>query len=77
MSTLLKNPIYVRAGSDVFDYYGRHGVQMITDVSMFTGEYGAQLYGHTKHKPDSPDWSDMKLVLLTHPGVVDSTIWLN
>lgn len=76
LSALLKNPIYVRADSDVFDYYERHGVQMITDVSMFTGEYGAQLYGHTKHKPDSPDWSDMKLVLLTHPGVVDSDIWL-
>lgn len=76
LSTLLKNPIYVRADSDVFDYYERHGVQMITDVSMFTGEYGAQLYGHTKHKPDSPDWSDMKLVLLTHLGVVDSDIWL-
>ncbi len=76
LSALLKNPIYVRADSYVFDYYERHGVQMISDVAMFTGEYGAQLYGHTKHKPDSPDWSDMKLVLLTHPGVVDSDIWL-
>ena len=43
---------------------------------LFTGEYGAQLYGHTKHDPDAPDWSDMKLVLLTHPGIVDSDIWL-
>jgi len=76
LSTLLKNPIYVRADSDVYDYYERRGVQMITDMSMFTGEYGAQLYGHTKHKPDDPDWSDMKLVLLTHNGVVDSDIWL-
>jgi len=76
LSTLLKNPIYVKADSDVYDYYERHGVQMITDVSLFTGEYGAQLYGHTKHDPDDPDWSDMKLVLLTHGGVVDSDIWL-
>lgn len=76
LSTLLKNPIYVRADSDVYDYYDRHGVQMITDVSSFTGEYGAQLYGHTKHDPGNPDWSDMKLVLLTHPGTVDSDIWL-
>lgn len=76
LSTLLKNPIYVRADSDVYDYYDRHGVQMITDASLFTGEYGAQLYGHTKHDPGSPDWSDMKLVLLTHPGTVDSDIWL-
>lgn len=76
LSTLLKNPIYVKSDSDVYDYYDRHGVQMITDTSMFTGEYGAQLYGHTKHKPDDPDWSDMKLVLLTHHGIVDSDIWL-
>lgn len=76
LSTLLKNPIYVRADSDVYDYYDRHGVQMITDASLFTGEYGAQLYGHTKHDPGNPDWSDMKLVLLTHPGTVDSDIWL-
>ena len=76
LSTLLKNPIYVKADSDVYDYYDRHGVRMVTDVSLFTGEYGAQLYGHTKHDPDAPDWSDMKLVLLTHPGIVDSDIWL-
>ena len=76
LSTLLKNPIYVKADSDVYDYYDRHGVQMVTDVSLFTGEYGAQLYGHTKHDPNAPDWSDMKLVLLTHPGIVDSDIWL-
>ncbi len=76
LSTLLKNPIYVKADSDVYDYYDRHGVQMVTDVSLFTEEYGAQLYGHTKHDPSSPDWSDMKLVLLTHPGIVDSDIWL-
>ena len=76
LSTLLKNPIYVKADSEVYDYYDRHGVQMITDVSLFTGECGAQLYGHTKHDPDAPDWSDMRLVLLTHSGIVDSDIWL-
>ena len=76
LSALLKNPIYVKADSDVYDYFDRHGAQMITDVSLFTGEYGAQLYGHTKHDPDTSDWSDMRLVLLTHSGIVDSDIWL-
>lgn len=76
LSTILKNPIYVKADADIYDYFERHGVQMVSDVSMFTGEYGAQLYGHTKHNPDNPDWSDMKLVLLTHNGIVQSDIWL-
>lgn len=76
LSALLKNPIYVKADSDIYDYYERHGTQMVTDPSMFTGEYGAQLYGRSKHKPDNPDWWDMKLVLLTHQGIIDSDIWL-
>jgi site-specific DNA recombinase len=76
LSALLKNPIYVKADSDVYDYYDQHGVQMITDVSMFTGKYGAQLYGRTKHDIDRADWSDMKLVLLTHAGIVNSDTWL-
>lgn len=76
LSALLKNPIYVKADSDVYDYFERRGVQIITEVSMFTGEYGAQLYGRTKHNPEDSDWSDMKLVLLTHHGVIDSDIWL-
>lgn len=76
LSSLLKNPIYVKADSDVYHYYDCHGVKMVNDLSMFTGEFGAQLYGHTKHKSDNPDWSDMKLVLLSHSGIVDSDIWL-
>ena len=76
LSTLLKNPIYVKADAQVYDYYDRHGVQIVSDVSLFTGEHGAQLYGRTKHDPSIPDWSDMKLVLLTHPGLVDSDLWL-
>ncbi len=76
LSALLKNPIYVKSDADVYEYFDRHSTQMITDISMFTGECGAQLYGRTKHSPNSPDWSDMKLVLLTHQGIVDSDIWL-
>lgn len=76
LSTLLKNPIYVRADSEVYEYFARKGVQMVSDVGLFTGEYGAQLYGHTKHKSELSDWSDMKLVLLSHRGEVASDIWL-
>ncbi len=76
ISAILKNPIYVKADSDIYEYYEHHGVRIITDNSLFTGEYGAQLYGHSKHRSCDTDWSDMKLVLMTHQGVVDSDIWL-
>lgn len=76
LSAMLKNPIYVRADSDVYDYFAGHGVHIVTDCSEFTGEHGAQLYGKTKHKSGDSDWSDMKLVLLTHCGLVAPEIWL-
>ena len=76
LSTLLKNPIYVKADYDIYDYYDRHNVHMISDVSMFDGKHGAQLYGRSKHNVNNQDWSDMKLVLLTHEGIVNSDIWL-
>ena len=76
LSTLLKNPIYVKADSEIYGYFDLRGVQIISDISMFTGEYGAQLYGQTKHKKELSDWSDMKLVLLSHQGVIDSDLWL-
>lgn len=77
LSALLKNPIYVRADAAVYDYFERRGVQIKAEPSLFTGVWGAQLYGRSKHDPKDPDWSDMKLVLLQHEGLVDSDLWLS
>ena len=76
LSALLKNPVYVKADVNVYEYYEHHGVQMISDVEKFTGKYGVQLYGHSKQKATDADWSKMKLVLLAHEGIVDSDTWL-
>lgn len=76
LSKLLQNPIYVKADSAVYDYFECRGTKMVTDVSAFTGQYGAQLYGRNKHDSENADWSDMKLVLMSHEGVVDADIWL-
>ena len=74
LSSILKNPIYVKADSDIYAYYEHRGVRIVSDLSAFTGEYGAQLYGHTKKNSAEPP--DEKLVLLSHKGIVDSQVWL-
>lgn len=76
LSTILKNPLYVKADADVYEYYDNHGTQMVSGVEEFTGERGAQLYGRTKHEADSAEWSDMKLVLMPHEGIINSEVWL-
>lgn len=74
LSTILKNPIYVKADNDVYEYFLKHNTNIISDISEFDGIHGLQLYGKTKHCAD--DWSDMKAVVMTHEGIIDSDTWL-
>lgn len=76
LSTIIKNPIYVRADSKVYEYYQRHNAQMISPPEAFDGIHGIQIYGKTKHDSDHLDWSDIKVVVMTHEGVIESDIWL-
>lgn len=76
LSSILKNPIYVKADCEIYNYFEKRNVRITTNCRQFTGKYGAQLYGKTKHQRDNPDWSDMKLVLLSHNGLVNSETWL-
>ncbi len=74
LSTILKNPIYVKADNDIYEYYIRHNTNVVSEIAAFDGIHGAQLYGKSKHKTD--DFSDMKLVVMTHEGIVSSETWL-
>jgi DNA invertase Pin-like site-specific DNA recombinase len=76
LSTIIKNPIYAKSDIDIYEYYERHNTNIVSDTELFTGEYGAQLYGKTKLDYDNKDWSAMKLVLMTHEGIIDSETWL-
>lgn len=75
LSTILKNPIYVKADNDIYEYLLKHNTNIISDISEFNGIHGLQIYGKTKHSAD--DWSDMKAVVMSHEGVIDSDVWLN
>ena len=74
LSTILKNPIYVKADNAVYEYFSKRGTNIISDTDEFDGTHGVQLYGRTKHSAE--DWSDMKAVVMTHEGVIPSDIWL-
>lgn len=74
LSTILKNPIYVKADNDVYEYLLKHNTNIISDITEFDGIHGLQIYGKTKHSAE--DWSDIKAVIMSHEGIVDSDVWL-
>ncbi|MBE6913022.1 MAG: hypothetical protein E7473_10910 [Ruminococcaceae bacterium] len=76
LSAIIKNPLYVKADSRVYEFYQRHNANIISPPEAFDGVHGIQIYGKTKHEADNPDWSDIKVVVMTHEGVIDSESWL-
>lgn len=76
LGTLLRNPIYVKADADIYDYYKRNNTHIVGNIEDFNGNHNIQLYGKTTHNKNLTDWSDMKIVLLTSSGLVDSVTWL-
>lgn len=75
LSNILKNPIYVRADNDVYNYFKQNDTNIISNVRDFDGIHGLQIYGKSKHDAGS-DWSDIKAVVMTHEGLIPSDIWL-
>ncbi len=76
LSALLKNPIYVQADGQIYDYYEQKGVRIVNELAAFDGSRAAQLYGKSTHNPALADWSDMKLVLAQHEGIIPAATWL-
>ena len=76
LSAIIRNPIYVKADNNIYEYFRRKNVKIVSDISEFDGTRGIQIYGKTKHDPDSEDWSDMKIVVMSHEGVIDADLWL-
>lgn len=76
INAILKNPVYVKADIDIYNYFFTKNVQIINIPQLFDGTHAALLYGRTNHNSTLNDWSDMKLVLAPHNGVISSDIWL-
>ena len=76
LSTILKNPIYVKADNRIYEYFQRYNTDIISSPEDFDGIHGVQVYGRTKHQPGNSDWSDIRAVVMTHEGVVDADVWI-
>ena len=67
LSTLLRNPIYVRAVL-IFTTITTGMEHRLPRISLCSpGSMGHSCTATPKHDSANSDWSDMKLVLLTHP----------
>jgi site-specific DNA recombinase len=78
ISEIIKNPIYVKADNNLYNFYKYRGTEIITPEEDFIGENGCYIYSkdNKSNSKDMSKYKEMKLVLAPHQGIIDSATWI-
>ncbi len=77
LSQLLRNPAYVIADLDVYEFFKSQGTYIVNEAADFEGGNGCYLYqGRDVAENKNTQLRDQILVLAPHKGFVPSSIWL-
>ena len=70
LAQMLRNPVYVQADLDVYEFFKSQGTMIVNDAADFTGMNGCYLYQGRDVKPDKlHNLKDQMLVLAPHEGM--------
>ncbi|MBW7572322.1 recombinase family protein [Caproiciproducens faecalis] len=73
----LKNPIYVQADLDVYEFFQQQGTVIESPQEDFAGTNGCYYYkGRKATGRKQADLKDNRLVLAPHEGIIPSDLWL-
>lgn len=77
ISEMLRNPVYVRADADVYEFFKSQGANIINPVTDFIGVNACYLYqGLVSETRKQCDLKDKEIVLAPHEGIVSSKDWI-
>lgn len=77
LSRIMRNPVYVKANTDVYLYYQARGCTMSNDIVDFTGINGCYLYGKREaNERKYTNVEDHTVSIALHEGLIDSDLFL-
>ncbi|MBD5142439.1 MAG: recombinase family protein [Ruminococcus sp.] len=78
ISRILRNPVYVKADADVYQYLESKGADIVDDIAEYNGTRGCTLYGKRKNKTVSKftDLNGAFAKLGWHEGLISGKQWL-
>jgi len=77
ISHMLKNPVYVQADLDIYDFFKGHGADVVNEAADFAGTNGCYFYtGRGTFESKKAELKDHTLVIAPHERLVSSDIWL-
>jgi DNA invertase Pin-like site-specific DNA recombinase len=77
LAQILRNPVYVMADLDIYDFYKSQGTVIVNDVQDYGGTNGCYYYkGKDKKGNKHTDLQGNTLVIAPHGGFIPSDLWL-
>lgn len=76
VSGILRNPIYVRADMDIYDFFQQQGAELHNSPQDFIGTNGCYLYSDKEGGRKGTHLEHHHIVLAPHEGLVSSDVWL-
>ena len=75
---ILRNPVYVRADADVYQYLKNKGATMNEPIDDYIGVYGLTIYGTRKNKTTSKftNLNGDCVQMNKHEGIISASQWL-
>lgn len=75
---ILRNPVYVRADADVYQYLKSKGATMNEPIDDYIGVYGLTIYGTRKNKTTSKftNLTGDCVQMNKHEGIINASQWL-
>jgi len=78
IARILRNPVYVRANADIYNYLAGLGAAMNNDIGEYIGKNGCIVYGEAA-KRNAIKFFDLSTDYVTlglHEGIIDPSLWL-
>ena len=76
LSSLIRNPVYVKADSKVYEFFQNERTNIINPLDDFNGKNGCYLYTGENTNRKTWDLANQTLVIAPHEGFIDSEVWI-
>lgn len=76
IARIIKNPVYVKANVDVYNYFKAKNNIITNDMEDFKGIKGCYHYGKEDRAKNKKPENEHVLSIALHDGLIDSDVWL-
>lgn len=76
LSDLMRNPVYVKADSKVYEFFQNERANIVSPLDEFNGINGCYLYTGENTNRKTWDLTNQTLVVAPHEGFISSDLWL-